>query len=980
MLNLHAVKKHGNKYRKIRSETTMEKKQKKKKSIFRRILKWTGISFLLLIIALILIPIFFKDQIKELVIEEVNKSLNAKLSMGEFDLTFISTFPNMTVELNDTKLEGINEFKGIELMNIKQFVAHVGFWSVVSGDQVEIDEIHLIEPKFDVRVLNNGMANYDIVKPDSVKTPEEAAEPSNFKLSLKEYSIQGGTVNYKDEPGSMDLTIKNLNHTGTGDLTADVVDFETTTKMDQMSFGMSGVNYLSEVKTDIVMNILMEFTDKTSKFTLKDNEFKLNALTFSLDGFYEMLEGYDNMDLKMNASKATFKEFLSLIPAFYHTGYESMISKGNLEMGGMVKGKMDDTNLPGWDFKLKIDKGSVKYPDLPGSINNIFVDAGSVFAGGEDLDKMTLDVKKFTASFGGNSLAADLKMRNPMTDPLMISNILANIDLATLKNFVPMAEGESYNGKLKADVHLDGRMSSLDKGDYEAFKAQGTLSLIDMLYKSKDLSKDVSIQEMLFRFSPKNLSLEKLQAKTGRSDFQMNGTIDNYMGYLFREELLKGAFSFSSNNLDLDELMNIVPATETAEAKPAETATSKNSEPVLIPNNVDFALKTSIGNMKYNGIDVKNVNGTVKMKEEVAQLEGLSMNAMGGAIGLRGSYDTRDHAKPKVDFAYTLKDVDIQQLAKNFLTIEKLAPIAKYTKGKISSSFEMKSDLTANLDPIYSSLNGFGDLSTSTVTISGFKPMEKMAEVLQMSKLSTQTLKDLKAKFKFADGKVNVNPFDVKLGKIKTTVSGSTSFEQDIDYDLKMMIPKEELPQAVIKQAEQAIAKVNNLAPKLNLNTIPDFIPVKVDVLGTVKDPKIQANLKDALLDATGNLKDNLIENVKETVKDSIKAIVDDKIDDAKAELEKRKQELLADAQKQADKVKAEAKKAADKVRSEAKKQADQLMAEAGSNPIKQAAARKAGEKLIKEADEKAVKIEQEGNKKADAIMAEAREKADKLK
>jgi uncharacterized protein involved in outer membrane biogenesis len=959
----------------------MEKKQKKKKSLLRRILKWTGISFLVIIIALILIPIFFKDQIKELIIDEVNKSLNAKLSMGEFDLTFISTFPNMTVELNDTKLEGVNEFKGVELMNIKQFVAHVGFWSVVSGEQVEIDEIHLIEPKFDVRVLNNGLANYDIVKPDSVKTPEEAAEPSNFKLSLKEYSIQGGDVNYKDEPGAMGVNIKNLNHTGTGDLTADVIDFETTTNMDQITFDMSGVNYLTDVKTDVVMNILMEFTEKTSKFTLKDNEFKLNALTFSLDGFYEMLEGYDNMDLKMNASKATFKDFLSLIPAFYHTGYEGMISKGTLEMGGMVKGKMDDKNLPGWDFKLKIDKGSVKYPDLPGSISNIFVDAGSVFAGGENLDKMTLDVKKFTASFGGNSLAADLKMRNPMTDPLMISNILANVDLATLKNYIPMAEGESYNGKLKADVHLNGRMSSLEKEDYEAFKAEGTLSLLDMLYKSKDLSNYVSIQEMLFRFSPKNLSLEKLNAKTGRSDFQMTGAIDNYMGYIFRDELLKGAFNFTSSNLDLDELMNIVPATETTETKPEEaTASTESSEPVLIPNNVDFALKTSIGNMKYNGIEIKNVNGNVKMKEEVAQLEGLSMNAMGGAIGLKGSYDTRDHSKPKIDFAYTLKDVDIQQLANNFLTIEKLAPIAKYAKGKVSSSFEMKSDLTANLDPIYSSLNGFGDLATSTVTVSGFKPMEKMSEVLNISKLSTQTIKDLKAKFQFADGKLNVKPFDVQLGKIKTNISGFTSFEQAIDYDLKMMIPKEEIPAAMIKQVEQAISKINALAPKLDMKTIPDFIPVKVDVLGTVMDPKISANFKEALLEATGNLKDNLVNNIKETVKDTVKAIVDDKIDDAKAELEKRKQELLADAQKQADKVKAEAKKSADKVRSEAKKQSDQLMTEAGSNPIKQAAAKKAGEKLIKEAEIKAVKIEQEGNKKADAIMAEAREKADKLK
>ena len=65
--------------------------------------------------------------------------------------------------------------------------------------------------------------------------------------------------------------------------------------------------------------------------------------------------------------------------------------------------------------------------------------------------------------------------------------------------------------------------------------------------------------------------------------------------------------------MDIDELMNIVPASETA-TEPT-TASTESSDPVLIPNNVDFTLRTSIGNMKYNGIDIKNLSGTVKMKE-----------------------------------------------------------------------------------------------------------------------------------------------------------------------------------------------------------------------------------------------------------------------------------------------------------------------------------------------------------------------------
>lgn len=958
----------------------MKGKEKKKKSLVRRILKWSGITFVVLLIALILIPIFFKDQIKQLVIDEVNKTLNAKLTMGEFDLTFLSTFPNMTIELNDTKLEGVNKFKGVELANIKQFTANVKFWSVVSGDQVEIDAIHLEEPTFDVRVLSDGMANYDIVKPDSVKTPEQAAEPSNFKLSLKEYSINKANIKYDDQSSDMSMDIKNLTHSGTGDLTADVVDFETTTNMDHITFDMDGVGYLTEVKTDIVMNILMEFTEKTSKFTLKENQFKLNALTFSVDGFYEMLDGYDNMDLKLNASKATFKEFLSLIPAFYQSGYESMISKGNLEMAGVVKGKMDDKNMPGWDFKLNVDKASIKYPDLPGTINNIVVKASSKFAGGEDMDKMTVDVDKFHADFVGNTIDANLKMRNPMTDPLMISKILAKVDLSTLKKVVPMAEGESYSGKLNADINLNGRMSALDRGDYEAFKAQGTLQLMNILYATKDLNDKIAISDMLFRFSPQNLSLEKMIATTGKSDFQMTGKIDNYMGYMFRDELLKGNFNFNSNNLDLDQLMNLVPASESTAAveKTAEPATA--TEPTLIPDNIDFTLNTKINNLRYNGMDIKNVNGAVKMKDEVATLDNLTMNTMGGTVGLQGNYNTKDHTKPKVDFAYSLKEIDIKQLADNFIAVGKLAPIAKFAKGKINSSFSMKSDMTANLEPIYSSLTGLGDFSTNMLTISGFKPLEKMGEALSMNKLSSQTVKDIRAKFQFADGKVTVKPFDVNMGKIKTNISGTTSFEQDIDYAIKMMIPKDEIPAAMLKSVEQAISKVNALAPKLDMKVIPDFIPVKVGMGGTVMNPKITNNFKESLMEATGNLKDNLINNVKETVKDTVKALVNDKVQEVKEDLNAKKQQILNDAQKQADKAKAEAKKAADAVRAQADKEAENLMKQAGSNPLKQKSAEIAGNKLKKEAEVKAQKIEAEGNQKADKIMTEAREKADQIK
>lgn len=965
-----------------------KKLPKKKKSFIRRLFKWTGLTLLFLLIAIILIPIIFKDEIKEMVLKEVSKSLKADVTIKDFDLTFLSTFPNVTIQLYDTKVTGRTEFKGVELASVKTIEAHVGLWDVIGGDEIEIDEVHISDAKFDVRVDPEGKANYDIVIPEDQQPVDE--EPSKFKMSLKEYSLTNIEIVYDDQASDMYANIKNLNHTGEGDLTADVIDFKTSTQMDELTFEMEGLSYLSKVKTNADVNLLMEFKENDSKFTLKENSFALNNFKMSLDGFYQMLKDHDQIDLKLDTKEISFKDLLSLVPSFYQSGYESIIAKGDLKMNGEVKGRLDEKNLPGWDFGLNVKRASIKYPSLPGSINNITVDAGSKFAGGTNLDKMTLDVTKFHSEFVGNLIDANLKLRNPITDPLIDSKLKARINLGTLGKVMPLAEGESYKGKLNADVALNGRMSSIEKEQYEKFNAQGLIELFDFLYKSKDLNEDVNVKDLTFRFSPQNLSLEKMNATMGRSDFAMNGKIDNYLGYLFghnkEDQLLKGVFAFNSNNLDLDQIMGVSGTTSTASAAPtAEPApVDPNAEPLLIPENVDFDLNTSIQKLHYNGIDVNAIKGNVNMKEEVASLNGLTMNTMGGTVGLRGSYSSKDHNKPAMDLGYNLKDIDIQEISKHFLTVQKLAPVAKFAKGKFSSTLNMKGELTKAMEPVYNSLSGDGEFFTNTVTVSGFEPLKKLGDALNMDKISNQTFKDVKVFFAFKDGKMSLKkPLKIKMSGIDSEITGSTSFTQDIDYKMVMQVPKEMIPSGVLKAAEQGLAKVNGVVPKLNVGSIPDIIPVNALVGGTVTKPVIKTDFKEALLKATGNLKDNLKEQGKEMLnkaKDSVKTIVDNKVKEVKEDLNKKKEEIMANAQKEADKVKAEAKKAADQVRAEADKQCNDAIAAAGSNPIKKKAAELACKEGKKKAENSAVKIEQEGNTKADAIMSKAREKADAVK
>ena len=954
------------------------------KKRLKKILKWTGITFLVLLLALILIPIIFKNQIKEMVVDEVNKNLNAELSVGDFDLTFISTFPNMTVELYDTKLVGKDKFKGVELVKMKKMSANVGFWSVIAGDQVEVNEIHIEKPIIDIRILEDGFANYDIVKSDDEKTKEELEEPSNFKLSLKEYSITDGQIKYDDRLYDMYMVLDGIDHTGKGDLTADKFNFETVSDVEKCTYRMYGIDYLTEVKTDAKVNLLMEFTEKSSKFTFKENTIKLNAVNCSLEGYYEMFDDYDDMRLQLDASKTSFKDFLSLIPVFYRTGYESMVSSGNMSLNALLEGKMDDDNMPAWDVSMNVSDGSVKYMGLPGKISNIQIDAGTKFPGGSDYNKMTVEVPKFHAQLGENTLDADLFLSNLEYDPVIKSGIHSKVDLATIKNYIPMPKKESYSGILDADVDIEGNMSSIDLGNYDEFDARGVIDLSNMKYASEELTEDVVIDHMQLTFSPKTLELNDLNAVMGGSDFKMSGTISEYFGYVFKESgELKGAFDFSSNYLDLDALMNVYPGTEPP--KPVKNAAKKDlgppqeTGPTLVPANIDFTMNTKIDKVKYNGIEAKQVRGKTTIQNEAATLKNFSMKALGGTVGLEGSYDTKDPKDPKFDFEYRLKDIEIAELTENFLTIEKLAPIAQFAKGRISSNFAMTSSLDDNLMPILTSISSNGDISSRSLKITDVPLLEKIEAKTQLKNISSKTLDNFKAHFSVIDGKVMLTPFNVKLGKIPTKVSGYTSLDKEMNYKFAMDIPKNQIPAALLKEVEKGLTLANGLHPDIKIGELPAVIKANVFAIGDVKNPKITTDLANVLRKAVKDRVGNVIDDVKQVVIDSVQTIIDDKTDDIKAEIEAQKKKILEDAQKRADQVKAEGKKSADAVRTEANKQADRLIQEAGSNPIKKKIAEAGAKKLRDEGEVKAQGIESTANKKADDIMTRARSEADKL-
>lgn len=929
---------------------------KKKKSLFRRILKWSGITLLLLITTAIALPFIFKDKLIAMAKEEVDKNVNAKVSWGDFDLSLISSFPSFRFTIKDVKVIGINEFAKDTLANLPELKLDLDLMSVIKGDQYKVNSVSLDHPRILAKVLFDGKANWDIAKPDTTaaKTPEAASEPTKFKLTLNNLEIKNAYIVYDDASLAFKTVLNDFTYNLKGDFTQDNFVMKNELSIAKFSVDYDGMTYLKEVKTAAKADLDMDMVKW--KFTFKDNEFNLNELGFGLDGFFAMPgEDYD-MDLKFKAKQSEFKSFLSLIPGAYTADFANVKTSGKLSFDGFLKGLYSEkqNKMPGYGLNLQIADGFVQYPSVPKAISAINIDCKIDDASGVP-DATKIDVNKFHMDFGGNPIDANLHVATPVSDASMNGWLKCKMDLATLKDVMPLAKEDQLNGNINADVKMNGRMSQIEKEQYDQFQLSGNVEVLNMLYKTKDLPYDVNINAMNMAFSPKFVELSKFDGKIGKNDMHATGRIDNLMTYLFKDSLLTGKFDFNSSLMDLNQFMG----EDDASASTTAAADTSAMSVIEVPDNIDFTLNSTINKLIYDDINMDQVGGKVTIRNKMVNLDGLHMNLMGGKMVMGGLYNATNPMKPKVKFNLDIADFDMQQTFKTFNTVQKLVPVSKNATGRFSTKLDYTSDLGTDMMPVLETMNGAGTLSTKQVVIDGFEPMKKLDEALKLNKFKKVTLQDIALKYKIENGCVSTEPFDFKVGNNAAKMGGKTCLDESINYVMDVAIPRTEFG--------PANAALNGMVSSATSKGIPvklgDVVNVQALFGGTVTKPTVTTNLKEA----AGNLADN----IKQAVTDTVKAIVQNQVqnatDQACAEADKK----LNEAKTAAANAKTQAYKVADDAKAASDKEADALEKK-GGNPLEKAANKTAAKALR----DKAAKTLKDAKAAADKTEADAIVKA----
>jgi hypothetical protein len=901
-----------------------------------------------LLIALVTVPLLFADQIAARVKTEVNRAINARVDWRDAGLSLFGDFPNLTLRLDDLSIAGAGRFAGDTLTKVGRLGVVLDLGSVIrnlrSDAPVVVRSIAIDRPRVRLRVLEDGTANWDIAKP----APPGTKESQPVTVTLRSLEIRDANISLDDRQSRLEAKVAGLRQSLSGDFAKELFTLATRAHADSLTVHFSGVPYLNHVALNIDAD--MNADTRAGKFTFAKNEIRLNDLALGFSGSVTAGKENTTLDVAFKTPRTEFRHILSLIPAIYTNDFRNLKTSGTLSLDGRVKGEYGPRAFPAFAVVAKVNDGAFQYPDLPLPARDIALDLTLRNPGGH-VDSTVVRLDRFHAAIGGEPIDGAMVLRTPVSDPDVDLRLTGKLDLGNVRKTVKLASVEQLAGRVDADVAVKTRMSYVDRKQYDRIAARGNVVIRDLTLVAKDLPHPLGIQEASLRFTPQRADLESFSGKIGSSDLRLSGYLENLVPFALRGDPLRGNATFASQHFNLDEWksddsLTIIP----------------------VPANLDVGLQATVAELTYGKLTMTNARGALRVKDRRATLENFTMNALGGGFGVSGFYETTDSIKPKFDVQLAMKSVDIPTTFSSLVTVQMLAPVARFAKGHVSTDVHMSGALGKNMMPLFDVLSGKGSLETSELLVQGLPLLGRLADAVKLSQLRSPTLDSLRASFEIRDGRMYLKPFQVGLGKTLMRVEGSHGIDQSLQYTLGLRVPRSELG----PDANRAIAALVSRAGKTGIDLqTAESVSLDIRVGGTLTSPTIQTNLGDVVASAGQSVKQAAQTEIAERV-DSAKARADSAANAAKQKAREQAGRVIAEAEQRAAEIRAEAQKLADNVRREGNERADTLEARA-TNPVAKAAARAAANRLRKEANDKADGITREANKRADDLVAKAR-------
>ena len=808
------------------------------------------IGLVLLVIGLAIWVVFTPERLTPIVREVASEYVQCEHTIGKVELTFFSTFPRFGLNIDSVML--INPIEGAPndtVVAIPQMKVSLDVMDLLEKQTVTINELRLPDVVANIYVDGEGRANYDVLAlpADTVEDSDTTSTTLPLqKIVVEQLLVSARHLHYTDNTQGLSEAINNLQLTiDNAQVTMDslllaVDNIQLAAGVRHSSLALVGkVEGTLErlwmdmsATVDVVAEDVKEFlpTDMQVQGRVKGNatiqmylddlmamqlekgkikgDMQLIGVNYHADGIEARLPN-NRLQLEIPNSRPSRKEVDWLAATLHTDGGKVNMDTPLAAAFGKTQIAIEANNILGNDPWLHATVALQSDAQLHAMMDSMDMTIArpslKAYAAYhmQDTSKMpVLDAEVAFEHVKGyyTDIQVDIQT-STLTARLQAPRLQASLQTAALVAQM----GEEIYVQTGATTMTAAARYNKNGGDNLLLKWNPRLA-VDMHEAEATLAgfeQKITIPEIDFTYSNRNCKIEQSKIVIGNSDFALTGELKNIGRWMRNRGVLEGELTFESETTDVNELLALVSAEEGSEeeslentAEPQQNATtassveaSEETEPFLVPTNVDLTLNTLIKEAKVLDQTAYNLGGKVYVKDGVLVIEEMGFICNAAKLQLTAMYRTPRKNHIYVGFDYHMIDINIQELIGMIPQLDSMMPMLRSFKGEAEFHLAAETYTNAQYEVKPSTLRGAASIFGKDLVVLDNETFDKISKLLLFSKKTENKVDSISAEMTLYKKEIDVYPFCVSMDNYMVAIGGRHNLDMSFNYDVNVLSP-----------------------------------------------------------------------------------------------------------------------------------------------------------------------------------------------
>ena len=298
----------------------------------RKLLVGSGLAFLLLLLAIAIVPYLIPSHVYKSRIEQtLEQALDRNVELGGD--VHLSVFPSISVNVGETTIDNPDQFGESKFAKMSELKASIKLLPLLSRT-VEIDEFILVDPQVNLVRLASGEDSWTFqssTPPEGAPSDEEqpnGGSTGGISAQLGDVRLVNGLVTFVDERNGQSHRLEDLNISVKMKSIEEPVSIEGSGIADEIGF-----------KLDIALDSLATLTAGTPSSV--EGSFSTDLASALLDGTVQ-IEETPVVDLTFETNIPSIN---ALADAVKIEDLPLSAALGAIELKGMAVGPLDNLNV-----------------------------------------------------------------------------------------------------------------------------------------------------------------------------------------------------------------------------------------------------------------------------------------------------------------------------------------------------------------------------------------------------------------------------------------------------------------------------------------------------------------------------------------------------------------------------------------------------------------------------------------------------------